>query len=44
MIHLKPGDRVVVPFNVSCGGSCCENSNPSSDVAGGVVIRRLRAW
>ncbi|NVI98336.1 glutathione-dependent formaldehyde dehydrogenase [Myxococcus sp. AM009] len=41
---LKPGDRVVVPFNISCGAcfyckkgltACCENSNPSSDVAGG---------
>ncbi|NVJ05507.1 glutathione-dependent formaldehyde dehydrogenase [Myxococcus sp. AM001] len=42
--NLKPGDRVVVPFNISCGAcfyckkgltACCENSNPSSDVAGG---------
>lgn len=41
---LKPGDRVVVPFNISCGAcfyckkgltACCENSNPSSDVACG---------
>ncbi len=42
---LKKGDRVVVPFNISCG-TCfycqrgltgnCENSNPSSDVASGV--------
>jgi threonine dehydrogenase-like Zn-dependent dehydrogenase len=43
--NLKPGDRVVVPFNISCG-SCfyckrglfanCENSNPNSDLASGV--------
>jgi threonine dehydrogenase-like Zn-dependent dehydrogenase len=42
---LKPGDRVAVPFNISCG-SCfyckrgltanCENTNPSSDLASGV--------
>lgn len=42
---LRRGDRVVVPFNISCG-SCfycqrklsanCENSNPNSDVASGV--------
>jgi threonine dehydrogenase-like Zn-dependent dehydrogenase len=42
---LKRGDRVVVPFNISCG-SCffcqrglfanCENSNPASDLASGV--------
>ena len=34
---LKVGDRVIVPFNIACGGcfpckqqqfSCCENSNP----------------
>lgn len=40
--NLKPGDRVVVPFTISCGGcffckrgmfSCCENSNPNSIVA-----------
>src|SRR5438105_4602872 len=43
--HLRRGDRVVVPFNISCG-SCfycsrglsanCENTNPNSDVASGV--------
>jgi threonine dehydrogenase-like Zn-dependent dehydrogenase len=43
--NLRRGDRVVVPFNISCG-TCffctrgltanCENSNPSSDLACGV--------
>ncbi|MCE9669625.1 glutathione-dependent formaldehyde dehydrogenase [Myxococcus stipitatus] len=43
--QLRKGDRVVVPFNISCG-SCfycqrnltalCENSNPESDIACGV--------
>ena len=43
--RLRRGDRVVVPFNISCG-SCfycardlfgmCENSNPNSEVASGV--------
>jgi threonine dehydrogenase-like Zn-dependent dehydrogenase len=43
--NLRKGDRVVVPFNISCG-SCfycqrgltalCESSNPSSDLASGV--------
>ena len=42
---LVPGDRVVVPFNIACG-TCfyclrslyanCENSNPASDMGGGV--------
>jgi threonine dehydrogenase-like Zn-dependent dehydrogenase len=41
---LVPGDRVVVPFNIACGMclycqkglyACCDNSNPSSDIAGG---------
>src|SRR4051812_21033446 len=42
---LRPGDRVVVPFNIACG-TCfycqhgltgnCENSNPNSDIASGV--------
>ncbi|HEX8440054.1 zinc-dependent alcohol dehydrogenase [Archangium sp.] len=42
---LQPGDRVAVPFNISCG-SCfyckrgltanCENTNPNSDLAAGV--------
>ncbi|WP_342379617.1 glutathione-dependent formaldehyde dehydrogenase [Myxococcus stipitatus] len=43
--QLHQGDRVVVPFNISCGicfycerglTALCENSNPSSDVASGV--------
>ncbi|MBV9270480.1 MAG: glutathione-dependent formaldehyde dehydrogenase [Candidatus Eremiobacteraeota bacterium] len=38
---LKPGDRVVVPFTISCGGcepcsrelwSLCDNSNPNASV------------
>ena len=42
---LQRGDRVVVPFNISCGTcfycargqtALCENSNPNSDVASGV--------
>ncbi len=42
---VAPGDRVVVPFNISCGGcyyctrgltACCESTNPASDVACGV--------
>jgi threonine dehydrogenase-like Zn-dependent dehydrogenase len=42
---VSPGDRLMVPFNISCGGcwycergltSCCESTNPSSDVACGV--------
>lgn len=42
---LRPGDRVVVPFNIACG-SCfycqrglyasCESSNPCSELASGV--------
>lgn len=42
---LSPGDRVVVPFNISCG-SCvfcqhqhfglCERSNPNSEIASGI--------
>jgi threonine dehydrogenase-like Zn-dependent dehydrogenase len=40
--NLKPGDRVVVPFPISCGNcnacsaglfSCCENSNPNAGMA-----------
>lgn len=43
--NLRPGDRVVVPFNISCGTcfycqrglyAVCANSNPSSDLVGGV--------
>jgi threonine dehydrogenase-like Zn-dependent dehydrogenase len=39
---LKKGDRVVVPFPISCGAclscaeglfSCCENSNPNASIA-----------
>ena len=42
---LKKGDRIVVPFNISCGtcfycsrglSANCENSNPNSDLAAGV--------
>jgi threonine dehydrogenase-like Zn-dependent dehydrogenase len=42
---LVPGDRVLVPFNISCGACfyCrrglygdCESSNPSNDLASGV--------
>jgi threonine dehydrogenase-like Zn-dependent dehydrogenase len=41
---LRVGDRVVVPFNISCGAcsfcrrgltASCDNTNPSSTVAGG---------
>lgn len=40
--NLQPGDRVVVPFNIGCGGcffcnrqlwSCCDNSNPNAWMA-----------
>src|SRR5690606_18569695 len=40
--NLKVGDRVVVPFPISCGScdqcrqglySCCENSNPNAHIA-----------
>jgi threonine dehydrogenase-like Zn-dependent dehydrogenase len=42
---VAPGDRVMLPFNISCGGcfycqrgltSCCESTNAASDVACGV--------
>jgi threonine dehydrogenase-like Zn-dependent dehydrogenase len=43
--HLRGGDRIVVPFNISCG-TCfycqrdlfgmCENTNPNSEIASGV--------
>lgn len=42
---LRPGDRVVVPFNIACGTcffcrrelfSMCENTNPCSAALGGV--------
>jgi threonine dehydrogenase-like Zn-dependent dehydrogenase len=40
--NLKPGDRVVVPFTISCGEcyfckkslySCCDRSNPNAEMA-----------
>lgn len=40
--NLKPGDRVVVPFTISCGSchfckkqlfSCCDTSNPNAELA-----------
>lgn len=40
--HLRKGDRVVVPFTISCGScffckktlfSCCDNSNPNAEMA-----------
>ncbi len=40
--NLKPGDRIVVPFNIACGDcffcrkqlfSLCDRSNPNADVA-----------
>jgi threonine dehydrogenase-like Zn-dependent dehydrogenase len=40
--NLRPGDRVVVPFNIACGGcffcksqlySLCDNSNPRANLA-----------
>lgn len=40
--HLRPGDRVVVPFTISCGHchfceedkySLCDNSNPNEEIA-----------
>ncbi len=43
--RLRRGDRVVVPFNISCGGcfycehelyGLCENTNPNSEIASGV--------
>jgi threonine dehydrogenase-like Zn-dependent dehydrogenase len=42
---LKKGDRVLVPFNISCGScffcarelySCCHNVNPNATAVGGV--------
>jgi threonine dehydrogenase-like Zn-dependent dehydrogenase len=42
---VAPGDRVMVPFQIFCGGcffctrgltACCESTNPASDVACGV--------
>ncbi len=42
---VKPGDRVLLPFQIFCGGchycergltSCCESTNPASDLACGV--------
>ena len=43
--NLKTGDRVMVPFNISCGtcfycarglSASCERTNPNSDIAAGV--------
>jgi threonine dehydrogenase-like Zn-dependent dehydrogenase len=43
--NLRRGDRVVVPFNISCGAcyfcerdlfALCENTNPNSEIASGV--------
>lgn len=40
--NLRPGDRVVVPFTISCGScffcqkqlySCCDSSNPNAEMA-----------
>jgi threonine dehydrogenase-like Zn-dependent dehydrogenase len=40
--NLRPGDRVVVPFTISCGNcyfcqrqlySCCDTSNPNAEMA-----------
>ncbi len=40
--NLRPGDRVVVPFTISCGTcffcqkqlySCCDNTNPNAELA-----------
>ena len=40
--NLRPGDRVVVPFTMACGGcffckkslfACCDNSNPNAKMA-----------
>src|SRR5438128_8494993 len=40
--NLQPGDRVVVPFTIACGGcffckkqlfSACDNSNPTPEIA-----------
>lgn len=40
--NLQPGDRVVVPFTISCGDcyfcnkqlySCCDTSNPNAEIA-----------
>ena len=41
---VRPGDRVMLPFQIFCGGcyyctrgltSCCENTNPATDAATG---------
>jgi threonine dehydrogenase-like Zn-dependent dehydrogenase len=43
--NLQPGDRVMVPFHISCGTcfycsrgllTCCENTNPSASFVAGV--------
>jgi len=42
---IKKGDRVMLPFNIFCGGcyycsrgltSCCENTNPATDAGCGI--------
>jgi threonine dehydrogenase-like Zn-dependent dehydrogenase len=42
VMNLRPGDRVVVPFTIACGGcffcrkqlfSACDNSNPTPEIA-----------
>lgn len=42
VVNLKKGDRVVVPFTISCGScwfcktslfSCCDNTNPNASMA-----------
>src|SRR5437868_9210159 len=42
VVTLRPGDRVVVPFTIACGGcffckkqlySACDNSNPKPEIA-----------
>src|SRR3954447_22011732 len=44
---VEPGDRVMVPFNIFCGGcyfctrgltSCCQNTNPATDVGCGIYV------
>jgi len=46
--NLKAGDRVVVPFNIACGGcffckkslwSACDNSNPNTAITEGLYGR-----
>ena len=48
---LKPGDRVMVPFNIYCGScyfcarglySNCHNVNPNATAVGGIWVLHLR--